>query len=260
MIVRTQAVVLDLEPLSNTSRRVVWLTRDYGRVTTIIKGAQRPKSFFLGQYDYFYTCELLFYRRGSGLLRTARECSPIKTRSALRRNWPAAAAASYLAGLSRAASPPEAPHPRLFALLDQTLDHLAAHPPAPALLAWFELALLAISGLSPRLDNCLVCGRDIRLGSKNQHFAYARGGLLCPACAKHEKTPARRVTPDVLAALRAWQRSPTPTVPLRTRITPRQMDSLLALVGHMLAYHLELAPPGRRIAVELIRNTTVRPH
>jgi len=63
MILKSPAIVLRFNPFANTSRVVVWLTRDHGKLATLVKGAQRPKSPFLGQFDLFYTCELLFYAR-----------------------------------------------------------------------------------------------------------------------------------------------------------------------------------------------------
>ncbi len=85
MIARARAIVLRVFPYSNTSRVVSWLTADHGRVATLIKGSQRPKSLFLGQYDLFYTCELLFYRHERDGLHIARECTPLTRRDRLRR-------------------------------------------------------------------------------------------------------------------------------------------------------------------------------
>ena len=63
MIVKTNAIPLTITPFGNTSHIVQWLTRENGKISTIIKGAQRPKSGFWGQYDFFDTTELLFYAK-----------------------------------------------------------------------------------------------------------------------------------------------------------------------------------------------------
>ena len=63
MILATPAIALRVSPFSRTSRMVTWLTPAYGRLVTSIKGACRPKSAFLGQFDLASRCELLFYRR-----------------------------------------------------------------------------------------------------------------------------------------------------------------------------------------------------
>ena len=50
-IIKTQGIVLSIHPWSQTSHVVTWLTPDHGPVTTLVKGAVRTKSAFLGQYD-----------------------------------------------------------------------------------------------------------------------------------------------------------------------------------------------------------------
>ena len=91
MIVKTQAIVLRMIPFSETSRVVLWLTRDHGKIATIIKGAHRRRSPFVGQVDLFYTCELLVYLRLFRGLHIVKECSPLKPRTPLRSRWRATA-------------------------------------------------------------------------------------------------------------------------------------------------------------------------
>jgi phosphoesterase RecJ-like protein len=57
---KTLGIVLSIRPWSQTSHVVTWLTLN-GVITTLVKGALRPKSAFIGQYDLFYTCELVYY-------------------------------------------------------------------------------------------------------------------------------------------------------------------------------------------------------
>ena len=81
--VKAEAVCLRIVPWSRTSHIVQWLTPT-GKVTTVVKGAVRPKSFFLGQYDLNYTCEIVYYARGKGELHALRECTPLVFREGLR--------------------------------------------------------------------------------------------------------------------------------------------------------------------------------
>ena len=97
--VKTKGIVLDIRPWSRTSHIVIWLTPDHGPVATLIKGAVRPKSAFLGQYDLFYTCELIYYARAKGELHAIREASAFDTREHLRGDFRATAFASYAAYL-----------------------------------------------------------------------------------------------------------------------------------------------------------------
>ena len=83
---KTEAVVLRIHPFSNTSQMVVWLTQEGFRLPTAVKGAVRPKSAFLGQYDLFQTCELLYYTRTRDGVCIPRECCTLRRRDNLRVN------------------------------------------------------------------------------------------------------------------------------------------------------------------------------
>ena len=257
MIEKTQAIVLRYYPYSNTSRIVSWLTPGAGRMVTLVKGSQRPKSAFLGQYDLFYTCELLFYEKERDHLHLIRECSPLKTRDRFRRDWKAAATASYLAGLFGRVSPPDTPAAELFALLDGCLDALADSGSSRALLHWCELRLLGALGLAPRLEQCLQCGRDLLPRDRHAALACARGGLLCDRCARsarpEEGTISRTsVAPDVLATLGYWQRAGSPQAVLRHRAAAQHLDEVQVLLGQFLQYHLDLPLPGREAVFDVL--------
>ena len=93
MILQDDAIALRIHPFGNTSRVVVWLSATHGKMATMVKGSQRDRSPFLGQYDLFYTCELLFYAREHQNLHILKECFPLKIRPAFRSDWRACAAA-----------------------------------------------------------------------------------------------------------------------------------------------------------------------
>ena len=148
MISKTEALVLRVSPFSTTSQVVTWLTPVHGRIASAVKGAVRPKSRFLGQYDLFYTCELLFYARERNGLHATRECTPLDTRSRLRTDWRAFACASYICDLVLRAGIAGHQH-ELYELSVTALDSLCTHGAKPPFLFWFELQFLATLGLAP---------------------------------------------------------------------------------------------------------------
>ncbi len=251
MIERTQAIVLRTAPVSNTSRAVIWLSESGARITTLIKGALRPKSFFLGQFDLFYTCELLYYMRERRGLHPVRECYPLNMRTRLRSDWQAAAAASWLADLSGQVSFSDTPHSGLFKLLEQGLDHLEARGAAPELLFWFEIRLLTLLGWAPRLDLCAGCQADLHAVRTNVRWSAPSGGLLCARCAA-STTADRTVEPGTLAVLTDWQRAATPMRAGRTRCSMRQLGDIRDVLGGFLQWHLEAGLAGRSIALDLL--------
>ena len=166
MFEKTNAIVLRVSPFSRTSHVVTWLAEDGRQIAAVVKGATRPKSLFLGQYDLFYTCELVFYERESGNnVHIAKECFPLLTRANLRANWRAAQCAGWFATLAREVSEHSHPDPALYRLLSETLDNISASPalpPSPLVFARFEAKLLALCGLRPNFSPCPKCGGDGR--------------------------------------------------------------------------------------------------
>jgi DNA repair protein RecO (recombination protein O) len=253
VIEKTQAIVLRVYPFSNTSRIVSWLTPESGKIATLVKGSQRPKSFFLGQYDLFYTCELVFYGHERAGVHITRECAPLKTRDRFRSDWKATAAASYLSDLLFRVSPPDAPHHDLFDLLDLGLDHLAARGAVAPFLFWFELKLLGTLGLAPRLKHCLNCAQDLMPSAHRSKFSYSRGGIFCCACAETGAEGSLPIAPDILALLTGWQRARSPQAALSTQCTTWQLGEIEKLLGLFLAYHLDTSLLSRGIALDVMK-------
>ncbi len=125
-IIKTDGIVLAIHPWSRTSHIVTWLTPDHGCVTTLVKGAVRPKSAFLGQYDLFYTCDLLYYARAHGDLHALRETTPRNLREGLRGLWRETALAGYAAGLVKDLAPANGESATWFEFMSSLLDRLEA--------------------------------------------------------------------------------------------------------------------------------------
>ena len=151
--IRTDAICLDIRPWSRTSHVVTWLT-PVGKVATVVKGAVRPKSAFLGQYDLNYTCDILYYARAQGELHALRDCVPLDLRESLRGNYRALAMAGYFRQLVGELAPSGPDCRPWYDLLSSTLSTLSTSstlstPSTPSTLVLFELRVLELAGLKP---------------------------------------------------------------------------------------------------------------
>jgi DNA repair protein RecO (recombination protein O) len=249
MIHTSHAIVLRVSPFSRTSHVVTWLTRDRGKIATVVKGATRPKSLFLGQYDLFYTCELLYYERERNGLHIIRECAPLRQRPAFRHNWRACAAASYASDLLSRTCLRGHDEAERFALAEHTLNMLEDTTTPHVLVLWFELTLMHLLGLEPKLSLCPACGVALPPGTTTR-FSARQGGALCTRCPVNG--PTLELPPDSAAVLAAWQRADTPRAALRTRCSAGQLATCSRLLGEFLAYHLDMHLPARTLAVQLM--------
>ncbi len=262
MIVKTNALVLRMVPFSETSRIVTWLTDEFGKITTIIKGAQRRNSAFLGQYDLFYSCELLFYLKTYHGLHVVKECSPLKMRVPFRSRWKRTACASYFSDIVSRISPVHAAHPDLYLLLDFALDVFCECDPAFACVFWFELKLMDVMGLAPQLSDCVKCRRplnSVRYATNERKvlFSCAKGGGYCPDCSSFASADAVALPPDILGLLRFWQSAPAWRSAQASKCSAGQNRSVEGLLGAMLRHHMGVPLDGREIAMDLLRTNAV---
>lgn len=255
MIVKTPAIVLRRYPYTETSMVVTWLTPDAGRLNTLIKGAFRPKSPFLGQVDLFYTCELLYYGRNSDGLLVTREVTPIKVRSRLRQNWRACAIASYLSSLVSRATPPNATLGAVYAWLENALDDLSGNGVTPEMLFREELQFLYLLGLAPRAHQCLGC--DVQIPAEGEvHFSAREGGWWCASCSSRARREACMPVPSrAVQTLADWQRSDASTSSPGVLI----MDVIERMLGAFIQHHLDVAPAPRAAALDIIARKPARP-
>lgn len=253
MLVKTEAIVLRVIPFSESSQVVTWLAATEGKIATMIKGVQRPKSAFLGQFDCFQTCELVYYSRPhADGLDIARECCPLATRPGLRSNWRSCAAASFACDLASRLSVHGDNMDRSYRLLADTLDFIDGHTARPALLFWFELRLLASLGLAPRLTSCVACRRPPTSG-RTVAFSPTQSGVLCEHCRPHRQDRGTlELGPDLYALLRVWGDMPTPRRAQTTACSREQAFDLLRVFDSLLRFSLGTSVPSRALALETI--------
>ena len=225
---KTRGIVLAIRPWSQTSHVVSWLTPDAGVVSTVVKGAMRPKSAFLGQYDLFYECELVYYTRERGDAHAIREVSPLKMRDGLRGRWRETSLAGYAAGLAQRLAPASGESSGWYELLDGLYDRLCqGAPELDAELLSLELGALRLAGLAPDLS-----GFDPR--QEWQPFAIDLGRY-------GEGNRTARLSRGAATALRA---------PFSENSRNFVLDAL-RFIGVFYVFHLDLPADVRRSVVQM---------
>lgn len=188
---RDHAVVLRTYKLGEADRIVVLMTENHGEVRAVAKGARRTKSRFGARMEPPTHVAVQLYR-GRGELDTVAQVETIDHFRPLRDD---------LVGLGRALTMLEAtdqvardrePDAALYRLLLGALRTLAASP-SPLVVAGFLWKLLALDGVAPVLDGCVVCGRPDALVA----FDVAEGGVVC-----RDDRRGQPLSPPALALLR----------------------------------------------------------
>jgi DNA repair protein RecO (recombination protein O) len=196
-VYKAHAVVLARIPIGETDKVVTLLTREWGKLRAIAKGARRPTSRLAGATELFtYARMLLSAGQNLDVLSQAevREAFP-----GLRQDLMKIGNASYLAELADAVTTERQPNAELFDLLLSAL-YVVERSDRPDLGArMFELKALRLLGYEPQLARCV---RDrASLGGPGLAFSPARGGAVCGRCAP-ETPGALPLSPGVLSHMR----------------------------------------------------------
>ena len=228
---KTAALVLDIRPWSRTSHIVTWLTPERGPIATIVKGAVRPKSAFLGQYDLFYTCELVYYVRAKGELHAIREVAPVNAREYLRGRFRATALASYASYLVNEHCPHSSEADEWYGFLGGFLDGLEGDFDFGRKMVSLEMAFLEMAGLSPDFTGADFSSEVVPFsiglgragtGAKTLQLPSGAARLVAAGaeCADTESSAA-----DITAAIR--------------------------FLGLFMRYHIDMPPDIRRNTLQL---------
>jgi DNA repair protein RecO (recombination protein O) len=144
------AFVLHSYPYKETSLIVELLTRDFGRVALIAKGAKRPHSQLRGVLQTFQPLSVSWTGRNE--LRTLTDADWVGGMLPLEKT--ALLCGFYLNELMVKLLARDDAHPSLFDHYVSTLNQLAHAEPAPIVLRKFETALLKETGVAADLTRC----------------------------------------------------------------------------------------------------------
>src|SRR3974390_1623546 len=157
MLYRDEGVVLRTHKLGEADRIVVLMTAGRGKVRAVAKGVRKTKSRFGGRLEPPRHVSLLIYQgRDLDVINQAETIDHYRlVREDLDRM---ADALSLVEAVDQVAQPGEANF-ALYRMLNGALRVLNDAPErAPLLVGAFFWKLLALEGVAPVLDECVLCG------------------------------------------------------------------------------------------------------
>ena len=170
-------VIKEIETGEN-DKRITLLTAKKGKVTVSAKGAKSLKSKYMNVVELFtYGNYEITERNGYSWLGGGSVIEPFYK---IRDNIDRLSLASYIVDVAGELSGEEYPADELLRLTLNTLFAISTDMrPREQIKATFELRAMAISGYSPSLDSCNICG------SEKADFMYLdimNGVLRCEEC------------------------------------------------------------------------------
>jgi len=258
MITKTNAIILRIVDFSNTSQIITSLSKEYGKVTLSAKGVHRYKTFNNGQYDLFAEVEILYYTNSKNNIHILKEISPIKLRTELRKNWKAAALASYFADMISKISLPYHHQDKIYEILDESLQALNT-PQKPNIntLFSFELQILKALGFAPSLDQCSLCGNELKKEIESNYFSARNGGIICRTCYANEQNHPNDLylRKDIENIMRFMQKTTKTNI---VKLSKQQETEIQSFLHNFIHHHIELYEyiKSRELAIQLL-NTNI---
>lgn len=180
-LIKTSGIVLKTTRYGDASLIVTLLTRDFGKVSAIAKGARTNRSRMLAGLQLFAYSEIVMYKAKSknGLYHLD-EMNVLEGFSGLRCDLDKMAYATYFAEVAAGTATEDSDEGEILSLLLNTLyatdKELCDYEKIKTV---FEWRLSAISGYAPQLESCGGCGTDELLFG----LSYDGGTMLCKKCA-----------------------------------------------------------------------------
>jgi DNA repair protein RecO (recombination protein O) len=179
--IASDALILRTYKLGETSKLVVLLTRERGKVRAVAKGARSRRSRYQSALEPLSEVRVgLYGRQGAELYRLG-ECELL--RSAFRagaRGLDEAMALSYFAELLDAFAQEGEAEDAVYRLALAMVEAVEKGSSVTALARYLEAWLLRLHGLYPSLDRCARCERELPAGDIDYHGPAH--GFVCRGC------------------------------------------------------------------------------
>jgi DNA repair protein RecO (recombination protein O) len=178
----TTGISIQRTPYSESSEVVDFLTRDFGRITCMVKGAFRQKNNYQGNIDLMVLSRLTLARKRGRSMALLRQRRLVEHYPGARRKLESFGLVALMAELLRRGIQEDQIIPGLFDLTVNTLDALEEGAvPSPWALFVFQGTFLKKLGYEPVLDRCANCHTQPPQGSALT-FYPGLGGVVCRQC------------------------------------------------------------------------------
>jgi len=245
-IERTQALILSRQDFRETSVLVNFYTRDFGKLSGLLKGVRTEPAKFASNLELFSQNEIIFYSNANSGLHLVSQCDLNNNFTGIRQGIIKTAMASFMMELLGALMPAEDKNEEVFDLTSLSLQELEATGNPDKVMTIFKIKMLVLSGFKPHLDSCVSCADRIGVESK---FSLSLGGLLCPRCYLKD-TASRSIFRGTVASILHIERNDFRTN-LNLGLNPQIKKELELILNSFLNFHLERELKSQRILNKL---------
>lgn len=180
---KATAILLDVFNLQERDRIVAFLTAEHGQKRGVARGARAKYSRFAGQLQPLAKVEVNWFEKdGRDLVRIG-DVDLIRPAAPLQVDLEGILLGAYMAEHMTVFAQENDASPKLFRLLDSTIDALLAGADQHLAARFYEIWVLRLAGIFPVPWECPSCGRALE---ERAVVIPNDVALLCPACGTEE--------------------------------------------------------------------------
>ena len=173
---RDDAIVLHVKNWQTADKYAVCFTREHGKIRFIVYGGRYPKNVAGRLLQPFaqLSLEVIAGQRIDKL----KSCELLEMPQAF--DFKQMAYAAVVTELTAIFTEDHQPQPEVYELVEETLPLLKERNPRIVVLS-FTLKLLDLVGLTPQVEACVVCGKEVD-AEEDAWFSPLQGGIICNDC------------------------------------------------------------------------------
>ena len=180
-IQKTDGILLRRRNLRESSIILTFYTKDFGKISGVIKGARGPRAQMGTSPHLFSLDRIVFYESKRRKLSVISQCDLKDFFDPIRKDLERSVYAKYFLELVDSLCGELDKNEKLFELLLDSLEFLCTEASAKRAARIFEIRLLDQLGLMPELKNCANCGVGMDSSAKLK-FSVRQGGVICSKC------------------------------------------------------------------------------
>lgn len=243
---KTEAIVLNRRDFRETSLIADFFTRDFGKLSGLLKGIKTDLKKFASSVEPFSYNEIIFYKKINSSLHLVSQCDTRDNFDAVRQDVFKIGIASCMMELLGAIMAQEDRNDDVFDLCLACLQELKTNHNPEKIATIFKIKMLAFSGFKPHFDSCVLCGDRILGQSK---FSLSLGGLLCSGCQQKDMS-SRTVFRGTVASVLHIEKNDFKNN-LNLGMNPQIKRELNMILNAFLNFHLEKELKSQKVLNKL---------
>jgi DNA repair protein RecO (recombination protein O) len=246
-VYEAEAIVLRQYVLSDSDRIIVLITKEFGKIRAVAKGVKRPLSRLAGCLEPLNHILIEFYSREGRDLSQIRRTELVHSYLGMNPSLNQVYAYNYFAEIANEIVQDNQANYPLFRLLLGIMEAGAKNSVNQALVRYFEIWSLKLSGLFPNYAYCSNCGKCVK---DDGFFAWIEvGQARCNACAQGRGI---KIGAPAAGALTLMAKLPPEQFMTRALAEDAAME-IERLSQRLLALHLEKQLKSYRILKEALQ-------